>query len=268
MKKQILKPLILISIILIAALPAYAKKSNYKVIKVENGGTLTGVVNFKGEVPPPLLEDLKKGKNSEFCSTHPDAGKDGIRPRTKVSVADGNLEGAVVLIEAINKGKDWSNEPIKFDFKNCDIFPKVTVIRKTPKGMKEGLVLIENHDPDILHNPHGYSKVGANAKTLFNKPLPSKGDVADVTKSLKRFKAKKDKHFFLQCDQHNFMEADARIVYNPYFSVTGKDGAFNLDQIPAGTYKVTAWHPYLGQVTQEVNVPAGGNSKVTFEFSK
>ena len=132
--------------------------------------------------------------------------------------------------------------------------------------MKEGLATITNNDDDILHNPHGYSVVGASRKTLFNKPLPNKGDIADVTKSFKRFKKKKDKHFFLQCDQHNFMEADARIVWNPYFSISGDDGSFKIDGIPAGTYKVTAWHPYVGEVTQEITV-ADGDAKANFELT-
>jgi len=261
------KTLTIAMMTLALAFPAQAKKPTYQPINVENGGTISGVVNFKGNPPPPIMEDLKKGKNSEFCSGHPDAQKGGMRPRTKVSVHDGKLSHAVVFIENINEGKDWSKETIKFDFKNCDIFPKVTVVRKTPKGMKKDLVQITNHDPDILHNPHGYSKVGANAKTLFNKPLPSKGDVADVTKNMKRFKQKKDKHFFLQCDQHNFMEADARIVWNPYYSVTAKDGAFKLDQVPAGTYQVTVWHPYVGQTSQQVTVSADKTTPADFELS-
>lgn len=127
--------------------------------------------------------------------------------------------------------------------------------------------MVTNNDDNTLHNPHGYSVAGANRKTLFNKPLPSKGDVADVTKSLKRFKPKKDKHFFLQCDQHNFMEADARIVWNPYYSVSNEDGTFILENVPAGKYKVTAWHPYVGQVTQEVTVKAGEKANTDFELT-
>ena len=133
--------------------------------------------------------------------------------------------------------------------------------------MKEGLVTVTNQGDNTLHNPHGYSVKGANRKTLFNKPLPSKGSVADVTKALKRFKPKKDSHFFLQCDQHNYMEADARIVWNPYYAVSGKDGTFTLDNIPAGKYKVTAWHPYVGQVTQEITVAEGGKASADFELT-
>jgi hypothetical protein len=132
--------------------------------------------------------------------------------------------------------------------------------------MKTGLLTITNQDPDVLHNPHGYSVVGASRKTLFNKPLPSQGDVADVTKSFKRFKSKKDKHFFLQCDQHNYMEADARVVWNPYYAITGADGSFKIDQIPAGKYWVTAWHPYLGEVSGEVVIANGAEQKINFEL--
>lgn len=252
---------------LLVAHPAFAKKKAYQVAPVQDGGTLVGTVNFSGKVPDPIREDLNKGKNSEFCVTHPDTLEGGIRLRYKVKVTDGKLSGTVVFIEAIEKGKDWDSTPTQFDFKNCDIFPKVSVVRKAPKGMKTGLVRITNHDDNILHNPHGYSKVGASVKTLFNKPLPNKGDVADVTKNMKRLKQKKDKHFFLQCDQHNYMEADARIIWNPYYAVTGADGAFKLDQIPAGTYQVTAWHPYAGKVTQEVTVKAGTEATSNFELA-
>jgi hypothetical protein len=53
------------------------------------------------------------------------------------------------------------------------------------------------------------------------------------------------------------MEADARFVWNPYYAITGGDGAFKIEGIPAGKYKLTAWHPYVGETTQEVTVGAG-----------
>jgi peptidoglycan hydrolase-like protein with peptidoglycan-binding domain len=239
--------------------------SKYNEETVSNGGSISGVIHFSGNVPAPIMEDLSKGKNVEFCSTHPDA-KGNIRPRIKVSATAGKLKDAVVFIQNIEKGKAWSKEVINFDFRACDIFPKVSVVRKTPKGMKTGLLTITNQDPDVLHNPHGYSVVGASRKTLFNKPLPSKGDLADVTRSFKRFKSMKDKHFFLQCDQHNFMEANAKVIWNPYYSITGAEGSFKIDQIPAGRYWVTAWHPYVGEVSGEVVVAGGVEQKIDFEL--
>jgi hypothetical protein len=267
-----------------------AEKKGYYTEGTAGKGSITGVVSLKGKAPAPIMEDLSKGKNVEFCIKHPDA-KGNIRPRVKVEANGGKLKNAVVFIEELQTGKPWGDKAGKmnFDFRNCDIDQKIGVIRRTSDEEKKAfkaykkekskaekakktlppwtglegtgaLLTVTNNDPDILHNPHGYSVVGASRKTLFNKPLPSQGDVAQVTNNLKKFKAKgkkKDTHFFLQCDQHNFMEADARIVWNPYYAITGADGAFKIDGIPAGKYKVTAWQPYVGEVSQDVTVGAG-----------
>ena len=276
-----------------------AKKKGFYTEGTAGKGSITGVVSLKGKAPAPIMEDLSKGKNVEFCIKHPDA-KGNIRPRVKVEANGGKLKNAVVFIEELQTGKPWGDKAGKmnFDFRNCDIDQKIGVIRRTSDEEKKAfkaykkekskaekakktlppwtglegtgaLLTVTNNDPDILHNPHGYSVVGASRKTLFNKPLPSQGDVAEVTATLKKFKAKgkkKDTHFFLQCDQHNFMEADARIVWNPYYSITGADGAFKIDGIPAGKYKVTAWHPYVGESSQDVTVGAGA-AKANFTLA-
>ncbi len=250
---------------------AFAEKSKYIEAEVVNGGSISGVVKYIGALKDVRI-DLMKEKNGETCSKHPDA-KDGVRYDRKIQKLNELLKNAVVFIENIEKGKAWGRASggiegeeegfTDFHFKNCDIYPKITIVRKTGKGEKFGNLTVTTHDGGVLHNPIGYLVAGANRKVLFNKPLSSEVLIADATKSLKRFK-KKDKHFFLQCGQHNYMEAEARIVWNPYFSVTDENGAFKLDNIPAGKYKVTAWHPYAGENTQEILVSEGAETNVNF----
>ena len=259
--KKVLFVVVMLTVSIAFAGTSFAAKKKGYAEGTAGAGSITGVVSLKGAAPAPIMEDLSKGKNVEFCSTHPDT-KDGIRPRIKVSAAGGKLKDAVVFIEEIDGGKPWGElGKAAYDFEKCDIKQKMLAVRKPTKAeskdKKSNVLLVTNQDAEILHNPHGYSVAGANRKTLFNKPLPSQGDIAYVTKNIKRLKKKKDKHFFLQCDQHNFMEADARIVWNPYYAITGADGAFKIDGIPAGKYKVTAWQPYVGESSQEVTVAAG-----------
>ena len=259
MKKVLLAVLVLLVSIAFAGTSFAAKKKGY-VAGTAGAGSITGVVSLKGAAPAPIMEDLNKGKNVDFCKTHPDTKEGGIRPRVKVTATGGKLSDTVVFIEKIDGGKPWGDfGKAAYDFKLCDITQKVLAVRKPTKAEKKtgGILTVTNQDADILHNPHGYSVAGASRKTLFNKPLPSQGDVAEVTKNIARLKQKKDKHFFLQCDQHNFMEADARIVWNPYYAITKADGAFKIEGIPAGKYKLTAWHPYAGESSQEVTVAAG-----------
>lgn len=264
-KKVFTGAVVLTAAVALTASTSFAKKYKYEGGAVANGGSVSGVVSFAGK-PQTIKKDLTKEKNKEFCSKHP-MNEGMIRTIEKISSKDGKLAGAVVFIKDLAKGKEWKPETIKVDFKTCDIFPRVFTIRKSGvlgQKEKEGNVVITNQDENTLHNPHGYDVAGANRKTLFNKPLPSVGASADVTKNLKRLKKKKSKHFFLQCDQHNFMEADARIVWNPYYQVTGADGAFSLKDVPAGKYKVVAWHPYAGEVSQEITVAGGADAKADF----
>jgi hypothetical protein len=250
---------------------AFAGKSRYVEEEIVNGGSISGVIKYIGS-PKDVRIDLMKEKNGDICSKHPDA-KDGVRFDRKIIKSNDLLKNAVVFIESIDKGKAWGKTAdgreaeeagfTNFHFKNCDISPKIAIVRKTGKGEKVGNLTVTTHDGGVLHNPIGYLVAGASRKVLFNKPLSSEVLIADATKSLKRLK-KKDKHFFLQCGQHNYMEAEARIVWNPYFSVTDENGSYKLDRVPAGKYKVTAWHPYAGEHTEEVLVSEEAEANVNF----
>ena len=72
----------------------------------------------------------------------------------------------------------------------------------------------------------------------------------------------------LLCNVHAEMSAFVLVLENPYFSVTEKDGVFKIDNVPPGTYKVSAWHEKLRTVTQDVTVEAGKTSNVDYNLKK
>jgi hypothetical protein len=141
MIRKTLVGLLVVSVALVFGSSAFAKKAKYEEGAVSGGGSISGSVSLKGNPPPPIMEDLNKGKNVEFCATHPDTQKGGIRPRTKVTAKGGKLSGAVVFIENIEKGKAWGWKNQNFDFKTCDIFPKITVIKRLPRQRKKLVAL-------------------------------------------------------------------------------------------------------------------------------
>jgi hypothetical protein len=261
-------------VLTLSATDGICGKHKYKSGAVANGGSISGVVQYAGPLKDIIIPVMKE-KNGDVCSRHPDA-KEGIRIDHKITRTQGLLQNAVVFIEDIATGKDWGTGSATadggpkgfshFQFKDCEIVPKVSVIRKSKRAEKTGNLTVATHDQGVLHNPIGYRVDGAQRKILFNKPLSSERSFVDATPSLKRLKKKKSAHFLLQCGQHNYVEADARIVWNPYYFVTGPDGAYQLDQVPAGRYQVTAWHPYAGTHTRTVTVPAGQTVQSDFEI--
>jgi hypothetical protein len=50
------------------------------------------------------------------------------------------------------------------------------------------------------------------------------------------------------------MEGWSLVLPHPYFSITGENGEFSLEDIPPGVYNLIVWHP-LGQ--QEGNIQIG-----------
>jgi plastocyanin len=72
----------------------------------------------------------------------------------------------------------------------------------------------------------------------------------------------------LLCNVHAEMSAFVLVMENPYFSVTEKDGVFKIENVPPGTYKVSAWHEKLRTVTQDVTVEAGKTSNVDYNLKK
>jgi plastocyanin len=66
------------------------------------------------------------------------------------------------------------------------------------------------------------------------------------------------------CAIHTKMHCIILVVPNPFFAMADEKGRFVIKHVPAGTYKVRAWHERLPSQTKEIAVPAEGEVKVEF----
>ena len=70
----------------------------------------------------------------------------------------------------------------------------------------------------------------------------------------------------VRCEIHTGMKAYILVVPNPYFAVPGRDGVFEIPDVPPGTYTVKAWHPDFGYQERTLAVPAEGSVTVGFVY--
>ena len=117
-----------------------------------------------------------------------------------------------------------------------------------------------NSDP-VLHNIHTYEIMGRAKKTVMNVSQPKQGATTKKKVKLKRGAGMK-----IECDAHDFMHGFVFVAKNPYYAVVAEDGTYTINDIPAGKYKVKAWHGTLGEQKGKAEVTAGGSATVDFTF--
>ena len=66
------------------------------------------------------------------------------------------------------------------------------------------------------------------------------------------------------CHIHSHMSASIMVFDHPFFTIPRTDGTFTIDEVPAGTYKVSAWHERIGESTQPVRIEPGRPSEIQF----
>ena len=238
------------------------------------GGTVEGKVSFAGKAPAPKEFVLSKFPNPKFCVKNKNKDAKGEkRFLNEVEVGkDGGLKNAVVAVRGINDEKfqaDFKGQDITSEL--CEFLPYTGVVVANQSSFR---VMNKDADPDdpksakgVLHNPHSFEVKGAASTTIFNIALPEKDKGLD--KPIKLRKADQGSVFKLICDQHEFMQFWALPVTSPHYAVVGEDGKFSIKDVPAGKYKVVAWHPAISKgvpIEQEIEVKDGAEAKAKFDF--
>jgi len=213
-------------------------------VKVK-GGAIRGHIRVNGKLPGNPI--IRMGMDPMCAKLN--AGK---RPVQEIvaATADGSLANVFVSLQGSFPATPVPTEPVTIDQRACIYVPRVV-------GARVGQTLQVRNSDELLHNVHGLSARG----NTFNVSQPKAGLVQQL-------QLKEDEIMLrVTCDVHRWMTAFVGVVSHPYFATSGVAGTYAIENVPAGTYTIQAWHEQYGVVTQKVLVTAGSTTAVDFAYN-
>ena len=199
---------------------------------------------FEGQAP--VADKIKTDADPKCKLMHPD----GIVPDQVIVNSNGTLKNVFVYVKEGLSGKTFEapKEPVVFNQEGCQYHPKVFGIQ-----VNQPLEILNSDD--TLHNVHA---LPANSQP-FNLGMPIKG------MKLKKTFTKPEVMVKIKCEVHPWMHAYAGVVDNPFYGVTGDDGAAQIKDLPPGEYTMEGWHEKYGTQTQKVTV-SDKDQEIAFQF--
>jgi plastocyanin len=230
--------------------PAPAKSVGGKQVDTATAGSLAGRVTFSGK--PPANEPLRLGTDPACLPGN------GLNPVSDAVVVAG--DGAVKNVFVyVKDGLDPSYTftvptapaTVILDQKGCRYVPRVI-------GVEVGQPFEIVNSDATMHNVHAIPKVNDE----FNSSQPMQG-----IRTTKTF-TKPEVMVLFRCNVHNWMSAHVGVLPHPYFAVTNDGGAFEIKNLPPGTYTIEAWHEMFGTQTAKVTIGDKQAQTVSFTFAQ
>jgi plastocyanin len=155
---------------------------------------------------------------------------------------------SVVYVEGI-AGKTFPAPTAKpvIDQKGLMFSPHITAV-------EQGATVEFLNSDKVAHNVF-WPSVGGNKKLTHNLGTWPQGEK-------RPFKFDSPGAVPLLCNVHPEMVGYIIVSPTPYFAVSDKSGTYKIDNIPDGSYTVTAWHE--GASNQSKPVALAGDSKADF----
>lgn len=149
----------------------------------------------------------------------------------------------VVYVDAISGKKfDPPTQHVTIDQRQMAFVPKVTVVL-------QGTTVDFLNSDSVAHNVY-WPSISGNKKLAHNLGTWPKGE-------RKSFQFNDPGAASLLCNVHPEMSGTVVVVATPYFAVTDRDGAFEIKNVPPGTYTLKTWSEDGKVTTQSVTVAAG-----------
>ena len=209
-------------------------------------GSITGSVKLEGAAPKAQRIRMDAEPNCAKLHSSPVMSDEYV-------VGDkGGLGNVVVYVKdgLGNRTFDTPKEAVVLDQNGCMYVPHVIAVQVGQP------VEIVNSDP-TTHNVH---PVPSNNQE-WNKSQPPKAE--KITQTF----AREEIAIPVKCNVHPWMKSYIAVLKHPYFKITGKDGAFEIKNLPPGEYTLVAWHGVLGpSAEQKVTIGAKETKTVDFTF--
>jgi hypothetical protein len=214
---------------LFAVTAALSAQSNYKVVTVSNGGTISGTVKWSGPLPHAM--DFPITKDPAICD--PDSKKTVDLERLVVG-SQGGVANTIVYLKNIYSGKAMAlpEQRRHLDQKHCRYIPHILLVPQ------DATLQIQSSDA-TLHTVH------MEGAATFNLPFPFTNQITSRTMSTPGL-------VHIRCNGgHVWMNAEMMVVPHPYYAVTDEGGQFEFTDVPPGTYQIVAWHEGWGREGKE-----------------
>jgi len=176
----------------------------------------------------------------------------GVNTEEAITGSDGTLRNVIVYVSDGLGDRTFEPpaNPVVIEQKGCTYRPHVLTMQANQK------IQIVNSDP-TSHNIH---PMPLNNRE-WNKSQPFGQPPIEATF------AREEIAIPVNCNEHPWMHAYIAVSKHPFFVVTGKDGRFDLKNLPPGEYTISAWHEKFGTVEQKITVGPKEEKTVDFVFN-
>ena len=204
-------------------------------------GFLAGDVLFEGSTIPASTV-VENTTDPQDCGDTQSLGTILISPNGQ------GIKNVIVTLHGVPLPENYQPEPspLALDNRNCQFQPHVSVVTTGSR------IDATNSDP-IFHSVHFYGFLNRN---LALGPGQSK-TIRTVTRP---------GYYIVKCDVHGWMQAYFRVDDHPFHAVSSADGKFRIENIPAGSYLLEAWHEHFGKQEIQVNIAHNTPSRVTLYY--
>jgi plastocyanin len=207
-------------------------------------GTIKGHVRLMGSTPanPPVRMGV-----DPVCAAMNRA--DPVVQEFVLKSADGGLANSLVRLDGTFPRTPVPTQPVTIAQQRCMYMPRIVAAR-----VGQTLVVV-NRDM-TLHNTHSVS---------------TKGNTFDVTQPRVgmafSYVLKAAEIIRLKCEPHPWMTGYVAAVDHPYFALSGDDGSFTIERVPAGRHTIRVWHEVFGETTRTIVVRAGETTTVDVSYT-